>query len=44
MGFDFTKDELETVRTKLKLSDDELENISGGAMHLFCKIDDGIEI
>ncbi len=30
-GFDFTKEELETVREKLQLTDDELERLSGGA-------------
>ncbi len=30
-GFDFTKEELETVREKLQLTDEELEILSGGA-------------
>ncbi len=29
-GFDFTKEELETVREKLQLTDEELETLSGG--------------
>ncbi len=28
-GFDFTKEELETVRTKLQMTDEELERVSG---------------
>ncbi len=30
-GFDFTKEELETVREKLQLTDEDLETFSGGA-------------
>ncbi len=29
-GFDFTKEELETVRSKLELTDEDLETLSGG--------------
>ncbi|MCP4293429.1 MAG: Nif11-like leader peptide family natural product precursor [bacterium] len=29
-GFDFTNEELETVREKLQLTDEELETLSGG--------------
>ncbi len=32
-GFDFTKEELKTVREKLQLTDEELEIISGGKVH-----------
>ncbi len=30
-GFDFSKEELETVRAKLQLTDEDLETLSGGA-------------
>ncbi len=29
-GFDFTKEELETVQEKMQLTEDELESLAGG--------------
>ncbi len=37
-GFDFTKEELETVREKLQLTEDELDLLSGGLRPASCAL------
>ncbi len=39
-GFDFSKEELETVQEKMQLTEDELESLAGGAWG--CSVPTGV--